>query len=70
VATLQLFFEAGAVFTTVVASHLAVIRAHFGHGAIAPAMANVVRFFAGSREHFVRLGGNVHFFRPKIFAEI
>jgi hypothetical protein len=67
---LQLFFEAGAVFTTVVASHLAIIRAYFGHGAIAPAMTNVAGFFAGSGEHFVHLGGNVHFFRPKIFAEI
>jgi hypothetical protein len=66
----SLLLEAGAAFTAVLSADLAVIGAHFSHGAIAPAMADLAELLAGSGKHFVRLGGNIHFFRPKIFAEI
>jgi hypothetical protein len=66
----QSLFEAGAGFAAVVAAHLAVVGANFGHRAITPTMAYVARFFAGSRKHFVGLGGDVHLFCPEIFAEI
>ena len=62
--------EAGAVFAAMLSADLAVIGAHFGHGAIAPAMSDLAELFTGSGKHFVRLGGNIHFFGPKIFAEI
>jgi hypothetical protein len=33
-------------------------------------MADLVELFAGSRKNFVRLRGDIHLFRPKMFAEI
>jgi hypothetical protein len=65
-----LFFEAGTVFTALWGAHLAVVGTDFGHRAVAPAMPNIAKFVAGSRKHLVRLGGNIHFLCPKIFAEI
>jgi hypothetical protein len=64
------FLETGAVPAAVIRGHLPVIGPHFGHCAIAPTVADVPKFLAGSVRHLVLLGGNIHFFRPKIFAEM
>ena len=64
------FFEAGAGAIAIGSGDLPVIRADFSHRTIAPAVADVVEFLTGSRKHFVRLRGDIHFFRPKMFAEI
>jgi hypothetical protein len=63
-------FETGAGAVAVLRADLPVIRADFGHGAVAPAMADVAEFFARGLEYLVRLRRDIHFFRPKIFAEI
>ena len=58
------------MFAAALSGYLTVIGSHFGHGAIAPAVADVPEFVARSGKNLVLLGGNVHLFRPKIFAEI
>ena len=54
----------------IVRADLPIIRAYFGHCAIAPTMTNVAQFVARRLEYLVLLGGDVHLFCPKIFAEI
>jgi len=49
---------------------LAVVRSNFGHGAVAPAMADAAEFFFRSLEDVILLGRDVHFFRPEISAKM
>jgi hypothetical protein len=58
------------VSAAILRGDLSIVRAHFGHGAVAPAMADVPQLFTGCLKHLVLLGGNIHLFRPKIFAKI
>jgi hypothetical protein len=58
------------VIAAIQGAHLAVVRSHFGHGAVAPAMADSSEFFAGGLEDVILFGGDIHLFRPKIFAEM
>jgi hypothetical protein len=65
-----LFLETGAGAVAIRGAHLAVVRADLRHRSIAPTMADVFEFFSGSGKHFICLRGDVHFLRPKMFAEI
>jgi hypothetical protein len=58
------------VRTAILRAYLAVVGANFGHGAVAPAVADVPQFLTGRMEHLVLLRGDIHFFGPKIFAKI
>jgi hypothetical protein len=66
----QLLFETGTIFGADVGGYLFGVRAHLGQGAIAPAVADVFQLFGGSGINLVLLGGDVHLFRPKMFAQM
>jgi hypothetical protein len=66
----ELFLKTRPIFAAQLCADLFIVRPNFRHRAIAPAMANLAKLFAGSRKNLVRLGGDIHFFRPKMFAEI
>jgi hypothetical protein len=66
----RLFLKTRPVFFAKRSADLFVIRPDFRHRAIAPTVANLFRLLARSRKNLMRLGGDIHFLGPKIFAEI
>jgi hypothetical protein len=66
----KLILVTGAMFAAMQGADLTVVGTYFGHGAVAPAMADAAEFLGGRFEHVILFGGNIHFFRPEIFAEI
>jgi hypothetical protein len=65
-----LFLKTTAILAAMRSAHLPVVGTDFRHRPIAPAMPNFVELLAGSGKNLVRLGRDIHLFRPKIFAEI
>ena len=65
-----LLFKTGAAFGAGLRVHLAVVGAYCGHRPIAPAMPQIADLLAGGGKNTFRFDGDIHFFRPKMFADI